>query len=240
MSAAPTSTLTQDGYQGRCDAVFHTSRKHERHPCIYGRLHGHRPAFGARVEAGDVKPSIDPESRTVSVTGFDFNENYVTEKPRDPGSTYGKKLVVEFVVKRSARLRWRQQCADQRRYLRRLYGQGRFCRLVRCSEGQCSDPGAGADRRGRNVYYLGTQPTPDQLCIPYDTRGNDFSFVDVTYTADRTVDMTRDGVYTATATIRPKTAAAADSAGAAAVEAAAAATATVRVYKPVVIMWQDS
>ena len=200
---------------------------------------GAGPAFGARVEAGDVKPSIDPESRTVSVTGFDFNENYVTEKPRDPGSTYGKKLIVEFVVKRSAGFVGGNNVPTNGDtsgvYTDKGVSAGLFD-VPKANVPILAPALTGADC---NVYYLGTQPTPDQLCIPYDTRGNDFSFVDVTYTADRTVDMTRDGVYTATATIRPKTAAAADSAGAAAVEAAAAATATVRVYKPVVTV-QDS
>ena len=200
---------------------------------------GAGPAFGARVEAGYVKPSIDPESRTVSVTGFDFNENYVTEKPRDPGSTYGKKLIVEFVVKRSAGFVGGNNVPTNGDtsgvYTDKGVSAGLFD-VPKANVPILAPALTGADC---NVYYLGTQPTPDQLCIPYDTRGNDFSFVDVTYTADRTVDMTRDGVYTATATIRPKTAAAADSAGAAAVEAAAAATATVRVYKPVVTV-QDS
>ena len=35
---------------------------------------------------------------TVSVTGFDFNKNFVSDKPKED-STYGKKLIIEFVVK---------------------------------------------------------------------------------------------------------------------------------------------
>ena len=35
---------------------------------------------------------------TVSVTGFDFNKNFVSDKPKEDG-TYGKKLIIEFVVK---------------------------------------------------------------------------------------------------------------------------------------------
>ena len=200
---------------------------------------GAGPAFGSRVEASNVKPSIDPENRTVSVTGFDFNENYVTEKPRDPGDTYGKKLIMEFVVKRSDGFVGGNNVPTNGDTSGVYTDKGVSAGLFDVPKANVPILAPTLTGANCNVYYLGTQPTPDQLCIPYDTRGNDFTFVDVAYTADRTVDMTQDGVYTATATIRPKAEAAADSAGAAAVEATATATAAVNVYKPVVTV-QDS
>lgn len=51
--------------------------------------------FGDRTETNDVEVTV--ESDTVSVTGFDFNENYVTDTARD-GNFYGKKLIIEFTV----------------------------------------------------------------------------------------------------------------------------------------------
>ena len=83
-----------------------------------------------------------------------------------------------------------------------------------------------------HVYYLGTQPTPEQMCTPYDTAGSDFSFVNVSYTTSGSVDMTQDGSYTVTATVSPKEEAASDSAGASAQPATATVTSTVYVYKP--------
>lgn len=195
-------------------------------------------SFGMEQPAGsDVRATIDAKTNTVSVTGFDFNKYYVADKQHE--GTYGKKLIIEFSVQRKPGFVGGNNVPTNGDtsgvYTDKGVSAGLFD-VPKANVPILAPALTGADC---NVYYLGTQPTPDQLCIPYDTRGNDFSFVDVTYTADRTVDMTRDGVYTATATIRPKTAAAADSAGAAAVEAAAAATATVRVYKPVVTV-QDS
>lgn len=195
-------------------------------------------SFGMEQPAGsDVRATIDAKTNTVSVTGFDFNKYYVADKKHE--GTYGKKLIIEFSVQRKPGFVGGNNVPTNGDtsgvYTEKGVSAGLFD-VPKVNVPIIAPELAGQDC---HVYYLGTQPTPDQLCIPYDTRGNDFSFVDVTYTADRTVDMTRDGVYTATATIRPKTAAAADSAGAAAVEAAAAATATVRVYKPVVTV-QDS
>lgn len=55
-------------------------------------------AFGA-PDAADpsVKAVIDPATRAVNVTGFDFNQNYVTTNAKADG-TYGKKLIIEFDV----------------------------------------------------------------------------------------------------------------------------------------------
>lgn len=55
-------------------------------------------AFGAPVAAdSSVKAVIDPATRAVNVTGFDFNQNYVTTNAKADG-TYGKKLIIEFDV----------------------------------------------------------------------------------------------------------------------------------------------
>lgn len=55
-------------------------------------------AFGAPDAAdSSVKAVIDPATRAVNVTGFDFNQNYVTTSAKADG-TYGKKLIIEFDV----------------------------------------------------------------------------------------------------------------------------------------------
>lgn len=54
--------------------------------------------FGAPDAAdSSVKAVIDPVTRAVNVTGFDFNQNYVTTNAKVDG-TYGKKLIIEFDV----------------------------------------------------------------------------------------------------------------------------------------------
>lgn len=51
--------------------------------------------FESAVPANGVNASF--EGNAVSVTGFDFNENFVSENAKSDG-TYGKKLIIEFTV----------------------------------------------------------------------------------------------------------------------------------------------
>lgn len=55
-------------------------------------------AFEPSVEADpSVTAAIDPATRAVNVTGFDFNQNYVSTNAKADG-TFGKKLIIEFDV----------------------------------------------------------------------------------------------------------------------------------------------
>ena len=57
-------------------------------------------SFGMEQPAGsDVRATIDANTNTVSVTGFDFNKYYVADKQHE--GTYGKKLIIEFSVQRT-------------------------------------------------------------------------------------------------------------------------------------------
>lgn len=52
--------------------------------------------FGTPDKAdSSVKAVIDPATRAVNVTGFDFNQNYVSTNAKADG-TFGKKLIIEF------------------------------------------------------------------------------------------------------------------------------------------------
>lgn len=54
--------------------------------------------FGAQQSIGSpVTATIDPTTRAVNVTGFNFNQNYVTTNAKADG-THGKKLIIEFDV----------------------------------------------------------------------------------------------------------------------------------------------
>ena len=54
--------------------------------------------FGAPVaDDPSVTAAIDPATRAVNVTGFDFNQNYVSTNAKADG-TFGKKLIIEFDV----------------------------------------------------------------------------------------------------------------------------------------------
>lgn len=188
-------------------------------------------SFGAEQPAGsDVRATIDANANTVSVTGFDFNKYYVADKRHE--GTYGKKLIIEFSVQRKPGFVGGNNVPTNGDtsgvYTEKGVSAGLFD-VPKVNVPIIAPELAGQDC---HVYYLGTQPTPEQMCTPYDTAGSDFSFVKVSYTTSGSVDMTQDGSYTVTATVSPKEEAASDSAGASAQPATATVTSTVYVYKP--------
>lgn len=188
-------------------------------------------SFGMEQPAGsDVRATIDANTNTVSVTGFDFNKYYVADKQHE--GTYGKKLIIEFSVQRKPGFVGGNNVPTNGDtsgvYTEKGVSAGLFD-VPKVNVPIIAPELAGQDC---HVYYLGTQPTPEQMCTPYDTAGSDFSFVKVSYTTSGSVDMTQDDSYTVTATVSPKEEAASDSAGASAQPATATVTSTVYVYKP--------
>lgn len=188
-------------------------------------------SFGMEQPAGsDVRATIDANTNTVSVTGFDFNKYYVADKQHE--GTYGKKLIIEFSVQRKPGFVGGNNVPTNGDtsgvYTEKGVSAGLFD-VPKVNVPIIAPELAGQDC---HVYYLGTQPTPEQMCTPYDTAGSDFSFVKVSYTTSGSVDMTQDGSYTVTATVSPEEEAASDSAGASAQPATATATSNVYVYKP--------
>lgn len=188
-------------------------------------------SFGMEQPAGsDVRETIDANTNTVSVTGFDFNKYYVADKQHE--GTYGKKLIIEFSVQRKPGFVGGNNVPTNGDtsgvYTEKGVSAGLFD-VPKVNVPIIAPELAGQDC---HVYYLGTQPTPEQMCTPYDTAGSDFSFVKVSYTTSGSVDMTQDDSYTVTATVSPKEEAASDSAGASAQPATATVTSTVYVYKP--------
>ena len=188
-------------------------------------------SFGMEQPAGsDVRATIDANTNTVSVTGFDFNKYYVADKQHE--GTYGKKLIIEFSVQRKPGFVDGNNVPTNGDtsgvYTEKGVSAGLFD-VPKVNVPIIAPELAGQDC---HVYYLGTQPTSEQMCTPYDTAGSDFSFVKVSYTTSGSVDMTQDGSYTVTATVSPKEEAASDSAGASAQPATATVTSTVYVYKP--------
>lgn len=51
------------------------------------------------VSASDVTVTINNANRSISVTGFDYTANFVSENQK-PGGGYGKKLIITFTVKK--------------------------------------------------------------------------------------------------------------------------------------------
>lgn len=51
--------------------------------------------FKERVPADGITATVNTETKTIEVRGFDFTANFVSETIK-PGNTYGKKLIIEF------------------------------------------------------------------------------------------------------------------------------------------------
>ena len=51
--------------------------------------------FEGRVPADGITATVNTETETIEVRGFDFTANFVSETAK-PGETYGKKLIIEF------------------------------------------------------------------------------------------------------------------------------------------------
>ena len=51
--------------------------------------------FEERVLADGITATVNTETETIEVRGFDFTANFVSETTK-PGNTYGKKLIIEF------------------------------------------------------------------------------------------------------------------------------------------------
>lgn len=195
-------------------------------------------SFGTEQPAGsDVRATIDANTNTVSVTGFDFNKYYVADKQHE--GTCGKKLIIEFTVQRKPGFVGGNNVPTNGDTSGVYTDKGVSAGLFDVPKVNVPIIAPKLTGQDCHVYYLGTQPAPGQMCTPYNTAGSDFSFVKVSYTTSGSVDMTQDGSYTVTATVSPKEAAASDSAGAPAQSETATATSHVYVYKPE-LTFQDS
>lgn len=195
-------------------------------------------SFGTEQPAGsDVQATIDANTNTVSVTGFDFNKYYVADKQHE--GTCGKKLIIEFTVQRKPGFVGGNNVPTNGDTSGVYTDKGVSAGLFDVPKVNVPIIAPKLTGQDCHVYYLGTQPAPGQMCTPYNTAGSDFSFVNVSYTTSGSVDMTQDDSYTVTATVSPKEAAASDSAGAPAQSETATATSHVYVYKPE-LTFQDS
>lgn len=195
-------------------------------------------SFGTEQPAdSDVQATIDANTNTVSVTGFDFNKYYVADKQHE--GTCGKKLIIEFTVQRKPGFVGGNNVPTNGDTSGVYTDKGVSAGLFDVPKVNVPIIAPKLTGQDCHVYYLGTQPAPGQMCTPYDTAGSDFSFVNVSYTTSGSVDMTQDDSYTVTATVSPKEPAALDSVGAPAQPATATATSNVYVYKPE-LTFQDS
>ena len=191
-------------------------------------------SFGAAYTApSTVQAQIDGQK--VIVTGFDFDENFVTSTAKEDG-TYGKKLIISFTITPDPKF-W-----GGNKVPTNVLATSGVTDSSGVLAGNFPDPGTqdvplkdiSLTGKNVNVYYGGATPDAAGLVsginFPNDWRTH---YVNpITYTTNGTVSNTADGNYQVTATLSPKYA---GEHGANTDDA----TANVYVYKPVVT-WTDS
>ena len=161
--------------------------------------------FGEEELAPDgVTAEIDGD--TVTVTGFDFNANFVSDTPRGENETYGKKLVIEFTVTPREGFWGGDEVptngADSGVYT----ADGSEVEFFEVPK--VNVPLNVPDFTGNtvNVYYGGAAPADSTLYtpIPLPTGEDDWKDDFVTigdYTVAGPVSTTADGVYTVSVTV---------------------------------------
>ena len=146
------------------------------------------------------------ENGVVSVTGFDFNENFVAKNP--DGTPHGKKLIIEFTVSpkdgflggNNVPTNGEASVVDEKNTV--VEGQP----SPEVNVPLANLPNLTAN--DKNIYLLGTAPTAAELGTIVKPTGADAwkaDFVDFSaITADKTVSNTEDTTVNLSVTISPK------------------------------------
>lgn len=182
-----------------------------------------------------LKPTVT--DKTVKVSGFDYDANFVSETGRDetdskkPGDFHGRRLVVTFTVKAEPGFLGGNNVPtntsdsgvyDENKTLVENFDYPRVNVPINTPT---------LDPKGANVYYGGTVPTPKELCTTGTIGEKMDDYVNITYSVEGTVRNTTDGTYQVTMTVSPKYSG--DNAkGTPATKETASVTSTVNVYKP--------
>lgn len=156
---------------------------------------------------------LTPEvtGKTVKVSGFDYDSNFVSDKGRDendqkkPGSFYGRRLVVTFTVKAEPGFLGGNNVPtndatsgvyDEKGTLVENFDYPRVNVPITTPELTPKDA---------NVYYGGAVPTAGELCTTGAIGEKMADYVDITYSVDgSTVSNTTDDTYQVTMTVSPK------------------------------------
>lgn len=185
------------------------------------------------------KMKAEVNGQAVTVSGFDYDANFVSETGRDEvnpkknGSFYGRRLVVEFNVT------VKPEFLGGNGVPTNLPTSGVYDENEKVVENfeypRVDIPVRAPELTGetKNIYYNGTQLKPEDLCTPNISTNMD-DYVDLSYSADKKISNTEDDKYTVTVTATPKY----PIAGEEQKSASAEAKATVTVFKPEVT-YQD-
>lgn len=184
--------------------------------------------------------------KTVKVTGFDYDKNFVSVTGRDEndskkdGTFHGRRLVVTFTVKAEDAFLGGNNVPTNVAESSGVYqSDGTVVENFDQPEVNVPIKAPTLTKKDANVYYGGDVPSAEQLCntAAYDSAMA--NFVTIRYDTNGTVSNTKDSTYTVTMTVSPKDEAKKTSSGEAAEAQSATVTSKVNVYKPE-ITYKDS
>lgn len=183
--------------------------------------------------------TAEVKGSTVTVTGFDYDANFVSEtgrkeaNPKEDGDFHGRRLVVEFNVTVKPEFLGGNYVPTN------LPASGVYDKTGKIVENfeyptvNIPVKAPTLTATDKNIYYNGTQLTANDLCQT-EIPANMGDYVTLSYAADKTISSTEDGNYTVTVTATPKYTIDGQEQN----KATATTTARVTVYKPE-ITYQD-
>lgn len=184
--------------------------------------------------------------KTVKVTGFDYDKNFVSVTGRDEsdskkdGTFHGRRLVVTFTVEAETAFLGGNNVPTNVAESSGVYqSDGTVVENFDQPEVNVPIKAPKLTNKDANVYYGGNVPSAEQLCSTAEYDNVMADFVTIRYDTNDTVSNTHDSTYTVTMTVSPKDKAKKTSNGKAAEAQSATVTSTVYVYKPE-ITFKDS
>lgn len=146
---------------------------------------------------------------TVTVTGFDYDANFVSEtgrketNPKENGDFHGRRLVVEFNVTVKPEFLGGNYVLTNRPDSGVYDKNGQIVENFEYPTVNIPVKAPKLTAADKNIYYNGTQLTANDLCqaaIP----ANMGDYVTLSFAADKDISSTADGNYTVTVTATPK------------------------------------
>ena len=177
-------------------------------------------------------------NQTVSVTGFDFNRNFVADKGRvegdatQSGDFYGRKLIIQFQVKAKSEF-WGGNAVPTNDPSSGIYDGTTVVENFEHPTADVKLKVPTVTGSTTNIYYGGTIPDTDTLYTIDDYDSDMMAYVDVDATQINAPSNTEDTNATVTVTVRPKYE------GSITDSTSGTAAVKINVFKPV-ITWQDS
>lgn len=149
--------------------------------------------------------------KTVKVSGFDYDSNFVSDKGRDendqkkPGKFYGRRLVVTFTVKAEPGFLGGNNVPTNTSDSGVYDEKGTLVENFDYPRVNVPINTPTLDPKDANVYYGGDVPKAEALCTTGAIGEKMADYVDITYSVDgTTVSNTTDATYQVTMTVSPK------------------------------------